>query len=125
AKTNLDAVDGALDDPELQPEPKWRLAAALGRARTPEAAKRLATRLFATDDDALRMRILRALESARADGVVIALDEKRLVTLAEGAIASAASALAFRLAHTKLASDKERTPGAEILGKLLRDREID
>jgi AAA family ATP:ADP antiporter len=121
------AVDEALDRDDTDEETKWRLLRVLSRSRSPDAVPRLARRLSASRDTMLRTRILRALRGAQISGVSIPLDPKDLIDLATETIAAAARALSFRIAHERLlaAASQHRTTAAELLQKLLRDKEIE
>lgn len=120
-------VDHALDDGEIQEETKWRLIRALSRSRSADAVPRLARRLLETRDTMVRSRILRALRGAQTAGIKIPVDKKKLRELAVDTIAAVARALAFRLAHARLleGTPAHRTTAAELLQKLLRDKEIE
>ncbi|MDB4936791.1 MAG: lyase domain protein repeat-containing protein [Labilithrix sp.] len=121
------AVDEALDDETTHEETKWRLLRVLSRSRAADAVPRLAKRLAGSRDTMLRTRILRALRGAQISGIAIPLDAKTLRALANETVAAAARALSFRLAHAKLleATPAHRTTAAELLQKLLRDKEIE
>ena len=123
----VDAVDAALDAKTTGEETKWRLLKVLSRSRSADAVPRLARRLSSSRDTMLRTRILRALRSAQISGVHVPVDPKKLRELAGETIDAVARALAFRLAHDALltATPAHRTKAAELLQKLLRDKEIE
>ena len=123
----VSSVDDALDSPDTDEETKWRLLRVLSRSRSEDAVPRLARRLSESRDTMLRARILRALRSAQISGVKVPVDAKKLRELAGETIAAVARSLAFRLAHERLldATPARRTTAAELLQKLLRDKEID
>lgn len=75
----------------------------------------------------MRTRILRALRAAQSAGVRIPVDDKQLTELATETIGAIARTVAFRLAHERLLGDDRphRTMVAELLQKLLRDKEIE
>lgn len=118
-------ADEALDRDDLRAEVKWRLVRALSRSSAPEAVDRLAARLATVEDTALRVRILRALRAAQAEGAAPPLDRARLVALAEEDVGALGRALAFRLSQAELLarSPELGAAGAELLQKLLRDKE--
>ena len=118
----LDAVERALDDPDTAPEVKLRLVPALARSTAPDALPRLVKRLVETDDTAVRARILRALLTMKDAAPV---SRKDLLRLAEQTIAQVARALAFRIAHAALLAGRTVTPGAELIQKLLTDKEVE
>jgi AAA family ATP:ADP antiporter len=121
------AVDAALDAKGTGEETKWRLLKVLARSSSADAVPRLARRLMESRDTMLRTRILRALRSAQISGVHVPVDPKKLTTLAGETVASIARALGFRLAHERLLAEEpaRRTKAAELLQKLLRDKEIE
>ena len=121
------AVDDALDATTSEEETKWRLLKVLARSRSADAVPRLARRLSESRDTMLRTRILRALRSAQISGVKVPVDPKKLGELAGETVGAIARALAFRLAHERLLAETpaHRTKAAELLQKLLRDKEIE
>jgi AAA family ATP:ADP antiporter len=120
-------VDAALDDAAVHEETKWRLLRVLSRSRSAEAVPRLARRLASSKDTMLVTRILRALRAAQTSGIDVPVDPKRLGELATETVAAIARSLAFRLVHARLLGDGPtlRTTAAELMQKLLRDKEIE
>ncbi|HEY8076188.1 MAG TPA: HEAT repeat domain-containing protein [Labilithrix sp.] len=118
----LDTLDDALEDPRLPEDVRVRVVSAISRIGTENAIALLTRRLFASDTG-IRTRVLRALRAAQGLGQKLVIDHDRLVELASSDVSSYARALAFRLAHAKLATKK--TPASELLGQLLRDRELE
>jgi hypothetical protein len=125
--TAVVAMDDALDDPAVGEETKWRILRALSRSSSAQAVPRLSERLARTRDTALVSRILRALRGAQTAGVHVPVDDGRLRDLAGETISAVARAIAFRLAHARLleATPAHRTTVAELLQKLLRDKETE
>lgn len=122
-------LDATLERDDVGPEVRWRVAAALARSPSPDALRVLMKHVTTTTDTALRSRLLRALRTKQSGGAVITIPEAHLVSLATSTIAAVARALAFRLAHAKLLrSEDAKTallPGAELVQRLLRDKEIE
>lgn len=118
-------MDEALDRPDVRPEIKWRLVRALSRSSAADAIPRLAANLVRTGDTALRVRILRALRAAQSGGQQPALDRQHLTALALEEVAALGRALAFRVSQAEHVARRPElaTPGAELLRKLLRDKE--
>lgn len=121
------AVDAALDSDDTDEETKWRLLRVLSRSRSADAVPRLAKRLASSKDTMLVTRILRALRAAQTSGVDVPVDATRLAALATETVAAVARALSFRLAHARLLDESPalRTTAAELMQKLLRDKEIE
>ncbi|MBS2016099.1 MAG: hypothetical protein JST00_24675 [Deltaproteobacteria bacterium] len=120
-------VDEAIDRDDLSEESRWRLVRALSRSSAPSAVRRLADRLVTKSDTAIRARILRALRKVQSSGAVVPVDPKKLRELATETIAAVARSLAFRLSHAAYLDEvaERRTRTAELIQKLLRDKEIE
>lgn len=123
----VEYVDQALDREDLSQESRWRLVKALSRSTSPAAVKLLAQRLFASRDTAIRTRILRALRKVQSSGIDVPVDRKKLRELAADTIAAAARAIAFRLGQARLLEETpaHRTAAAEVIQKLLHDKEVE
>lgn len=120
-------VHEAIDRDDLTEEIRWRLVKALSRSTAPIAVKLLAERLLATTDTAIRTRILRALRKIQTAGVDIPIDRKKLRELTGEPVTAVGRAIAFRLAHARLLDETpaNRTPSAEVMQKLLQDKEVE
>ncbi len=116
----LPMLDEALDDPRLPEDVRIRIVSAISRVATARADAVLSARV-SSSDTGIRTRVLRALRAAQASGRTVVVGRERLLELAKLDVGAYARALAFRLAHAKLATEK--TPASELLAQLLRDRE--
>lgn len=123
----LSVIEAALDGEDVAAEVRWRLVRALARSGSPRAVALLAERVVSTTDTALRSRILRALRAVQASGVAVPVGREALVTIADHSVAAATRALGLRVAHAALATGRGElaTPGAALLQRLLRDKEIE
>jgi hypothetical protein len=123
----LERLERGLDDAASPPELRWRVVRALARSSSPRALDLLARRAVSTDDTGLRSRILRVLRAAQGEGEAAPLSRAELVALAQQSVLAQARALAFRVAHARsLEAEPERkTPGADLVQRLLRDKEVE
>ena len=124
----LDPLDRALDDKTLADEVKWRIVRAIARSTSARAIPVLARRVVETKDIGVRARILRVLRAAQSSGENIPIDRADLEMIAEQDIAAIGRALALRLLHAKLLETRptlKTMAGAELIQKLLRDKEIE
>jgi len=120
----LGYLEEAFLDPDLPSTVRWQLPKTLARFEPAAASKILTDQLEREDDGLVRYRILRALQSLRRLDPTLKLDVGVLRKACERNIERAYRFLDLSVSLTRGVEQKEdrRTPGHELLHRLLLDK---
>lgn len=121
----LKAIADALEDPATSRLVRWELPKALGMYRTEEAAAVLLRSLPGQSDGMVRYRSIRALEGIIAAQPMLRLDRETLDQSIDATVARCYRYLDRRVSlESGVADDpSRRSPGCELLLKMLEDKE--